>query len=179
MQVTDLPLLHASATPEMALRAMRDAGRSAVVVDDGQNTSLIKGGAVAAAWKAKKPTLGDIAEHEPVSAITPAISAQFSLDVATPFSTEPQYRAFFNAVAPNYAHPALPGRGGPVRQGILPPAITVITASEGMLPALNMLGAYICNGPSRHTFPDPAVSSGQTCPLCPSSAHATVALVTV
>jgi hypothetical protein len=172
MQIAEsLPVLSAAATPAQALRAMLDAGRSAVVVKGADENSLVLGGLVATAWKNGVPSLRMVGGSEPVAILTPQVSAKYSLDLDDPFTTESEYRIFFDAVVPNYAIPNEPDD----RSGRL--NVRIITASEMMLASLTMLGAYICDGPSRHTFPDPPVTNGQVCPLCPSSAHATVALV--
>jgi hypothetical protein len=173
MQIVDLPLMHTAATPQQALNAMRAAQRSAVVLDHDGTTSLVMGGAIAAAWKEGLPTLDAIADRKSVTTLTPEVSAQHSLDTGNPFNTQDEFHTFFSTVAPNYAIPLITD----AHRQADPTFVSVITASETMLPSLVMLGAYICNGPSRHTFPDPDVTNQEACPLCPSAAHAVVTLV--
>jgi hypothetical protein len=156
---------------------MKAAERSAIVViDQNGSTWLALGGPIAEAWANGVATLGDIpVTHTLVTLMhTPGFENELSL--SNPRSTQVGYERLFKAVAPNHA--VFFGSGPPSDlQNI---KVTVVTASEALLPRLTMLGAYICNGPKpRHTFPDPVVANGQNCAMCPSSLGSTVSLVTV
>jgi hypothetical protein len=176
MDTIDLPLIAESGTPKAALRAMREAKRSGIVVVGAHGSSWIAlGGPVAQAWKKGVATMREVTGLQSAVILARTPNSHPRLSVDTPRITADAYRELFKEIVPNHA--VFFGTGVP--EDPANPRVTVVTASEALMPALQMLGAYICDGPSRHTYPSPDMSSRDPCPLCPPSIGATVSLIVV
>lgn len=176
MQVVELPRFSPSDSVEEAIAALREWRRSAIVLEDGEETYLIFGGPLASAQQQGALVLSQVAEREALSGSRLEDEAQEEdaddgLQRQLLFGISDKIRRRVSgAWLPNDQEYAILSSEGRMAR---------VAAHEWSYEILTLPGVYVCDRDATHKFPRPRVSDGDPCQKCkvaPDGSRGTVRL---
>lgn len=148
-------LLGALTTPAVALKVLRDARQSALIVDDAGEYSLAWASDIDDARRRKLPNIKAIPNREPVYLAALRDAKKHNVDLFMPRKTWQQYETMLDAVGAQYAVIAADQ------------IAFVVTRHEELR---DLAGSVSLECPKGHLFPQPKKRVGDECPRCPADA---------
>jgi hypothetical protein len=159
METLDLPLLHLSTAPKVALERMREARRSAVIAsDDWEGYVLLPLGSVLTGLREGHAGLEGAPDPAPVHVFRHEEVASHGLDLVAPWRTADAFEAALDGAGTLFGLLGIAHRTG---------VAFVVTRHEGLAdrPAEGPVTCYCTVDPDRHIYERDEVEPGAPCRL--------------
>ena len=165
MDVLDLPVVSDDVSPDDAIEAMREHGRSGVCVRDRTgHLRVVKAIDLILARESGRRSVSDVGGSI-VSTVDAAAATRHGLNLRAPRETWEQFEKFADEQNARYVAAGAIARTDPPMPGVAG-VVRIVTRHELYADELSAPGDLYCDGAARqHSFPPPSASPGDPCPF--------------